>query len=119
MLIVKKEDIVMETVKNKNMKNQQVSLKKMGYRVLNENPLVYAKPVGFHLLTFNIERKEFLNFFGKKSIWNSETIKDEIYNSETDFLNAIKNFEAYTSLDKTSETEFQFLSKEEYYESIL
>lgn len=101
------------------MKHQEKSLMKMGYRIYNQNPLVYAKPIGFHIITFNFEKKEFLNFFGKQSIWNTEIIGEELWNNEQEFLEKIKWFEASTSLNKQIMNELEFLTVKDQIEILL
>ena len=101
------------------MNHQHTSLKKMGYRIFHRNPVVYAKPVGFHILTYNVEKREIMNFFGERSIWNTEILDESACANEAEFLSAIKNFESSTSLDKKIKNSLEFLTTEEMIEGLV
>jgi len=83
----------------------------MGYRELRIN--VWAKPVGFHLFMFELDKKLFTNYFksntGELCIWNSEIYEPD-ENVKNDFLNFLKYTECYTRNSIQIESEFQFFN---------
>lgn len=80
----------------------------MGYRSLDKN--IYAKPIGFNLLIFELNEKRWTNWFtgsdGKKHIYDSEVFEEEKFSN---FLNFIKNEEAQATYST-----FHYLSNYEF-----
>lgn len=90
--------------------SEEEALLSMGYRRLNQN--TYSKPIGFHLLTVELEPEYLIsNWFkganGSNMIWNTDT-----YSDEEEFLDWIKGFESTMRLDISIHTnsEFHFLT---------
>lgn len=92
-------------------------LKSMGYRKMSDG--VWAKPVGNHLLTFEMDSMKWTNWFKgadeKMCIWNSSDYgyPPLIDDTEERFLDWIKGTEAFTRIDITNASEFNFLSLQE------
>lgn len=89
----------------------------MGYRFVNN---VWMKPIGFHVFTFNEEKKEWINFFKNNEtplIWNVEIYDD----SKGDFLLWLKGNECYTKTDYhgNQNSNFEFLTIQEQLEFLL
>lgn len=95
------------------LNNIEKILTSMSYRLIQKN--IWMKPVGFHLFTYNEERKEWINFMKKGDppiVWNSE-IYDE---SKGDFLLWLKYNECLTKTNYTNETSWEFLTIQEQVE---
>lgn len=97
------------------LNNIEKILTSMSYRLIQKN--IWMKPIGFHLFTYNEERKEWINFFKSKEeslIWESK-----IYNNpEEDFLLWLKYNECYTKTDYHGfdDSNFEFLTIQEQVE---
>jgi hypothetical protein len=98
------------------MKKHQIelALTKMGYRHMGKD--VWAKPIGHHIFTFNLNKGEWLNLFkaltDETHIWDSKSIT--VPDNEDDFLNTLKMYEQYTNISSGSnQTNFEFLTIEE------
>ena len=99
-------------------------LKSMGYRLLSEKDNTYAKPFGYHLLVYSIEKQVLYNFFsvgnGKMRLYSKDDFKElsvsytGVY--EDDFLSMLKYTEAYMEFCLSSATyssSFEFLGNTE------
>lgn len=93
------------------MNNIIKDLISMGYREVVTN--FYAKPVGFHFLTFEIDKLLFTNWFKGKDnsthIWNSDTYTDE--ETDGEFLGWIKSVEMYTRINAGDISNYEFINQ--------
>jgi hypothetical protein len=99
------------------MQTREQVLTSMGYRPMSS--IIWGKPIGYHLLTYELNTNEFTNWFkGYDDTllrWNSEIYeKDETV--KEDFLNFLKYVEACTNTSHMSHSSvFEFLTLIEEY----
>lgn len=88
----------------------------MGYRLLDKsNEFIYAKPVGFTIFIFDFRSSMISNWFsasdtGKMICNNQKRIES---------LSDIQCFEQYNTYHDGRKITYEFLSIEDFYESIL
>jgi len=98
-------------------------LKSMGYRLHSQKENLYAKPFGYSLLIYSIEKRVFYNIFavnGKIMKYSTEDF-EELSNSftgiyEDDFLYMLKYTETYLGFirsESTYSSSFEFLDNTE------
>ena len=98
--------------------NKKLILKSMGYRQLG-NSKIYAKPVGFHLLTFDLVKQTLTNCFRSNKthqicVYNSHEITDD-----ENFLQMLKYHESTSRLSVGNPSDFEFLNSTETFEELL
>lgn len=86
---------------------QGIVLKSMGYREVE--PGKWAKPVGYLIFIFAMDKQMWLYYSGHKE----GALSKAEYNIQGDFLNFIKYREACTCLQVFCTTEYEFLLPEQ------
>jgi hypothetical protein len=97
----------------------KIDLTSMGYRDMGGD--VWGKPFGYHLICFDINKKEWTNYMkttgGDTTVWHREKFKEK---KETTFVEFLKDCEADTNITgHISKVEFNFLTIKEKAEFLL
>lgn len=96
---------------------KDISLVRQGYRKLKAG--YWAKPVGNNLFVVTVEKGgyKFTNYFygmnDKLLVWDSKTIDEEEFESNLRYV------ERHTNINVGAYHDFSFISKEEYFNSVL
>ena len=104
------------------MKRIKLALLKMGYREMNEN--VFGKPIGFHLITFELDKLLWTNWFkgnnNETHIWNSSKYDMANIDLKDDFLNFIKISERESNMNQgwNENSKYEFLIPEQYFSNL-
>lgn len=79
----------------------KLALSAMGYRDMGAGR--WAKPVGYHLFTFEMDRMQWANWFGdvsgQISVWESKLFFKENASDFEKSLDFLKGVEAYTRIN--------------------
>ena len=87
------------------------TLTKMGYRELVPN--TWAKPIGFHMFAFELDKNLFGNWFKAKNgdihIYDNTVYEPDV-TVDNDFMRFLKYCECQARTDINIESEFEFIS---------
>jgi hypothetical protein len=90
------------------------TLVSLGYRMIKPN--VWFKPIGFHNLSFEVDKNLWTNWFmggnGESFIWNSDVYEPDP-KVEDDFKKFIQYLESYTKTSHYVYADFSFLTLED------
>jgi len=108
------------------LQNIEVLLTSLGYRSLTDEHQVYGKPVGYHILLFDIRTNTLSNhFFDKQGRFNCYDRTHIAGDTQEVIARCITTFEAYTkyhiSPDRPdpAKHEFRFMTRQEQLELFL
>ena len=95
----------------------ELRLKSLGYRLMG---VLWAKPVGTHIFTYNVDTKEWRNNFtgvnGELCIWYNHVFTKEYLD---EFIPAICALEAYTNISSGKFKTWEFNTIEERLNELL
>jgi hypothetical protein len=100
----------------------KIALLSMGYRCIGSHK--WAKPVGFHVFTYEEDREEWTNwFFGKDQNihrWDAKTLSDNV-EKRGSYVSQLKEIEAYSKINTyaSATSKFSFLTDKQRAELLL